>query len=152
MEDLQTRGLLVRSGRDRIAVSSDAGTVPAGLEDLVLAYLSQLDDAVVELLQAQAVLGSSATLEELAGVPHVPAGAAEDGCWCGCVRWVCGGAGRSTPRPAAGGPRSPPRSAGSPMWSAADSPTSRLPRGAPMWLPPEPNIGLMADVCSVAAS
>jgi DNA-binding NarL/FixJ family response regulator len=58
----------------------------------VLAYLSQLDDALVELLQAQAVLGSSATLEELAGVLYVPAGAAEDGCWCGCVRWVCGGA------------------------------------------------------------
>lgn len=78
MEDLQTRGLLVRSGRDRIAVSSDAGTVPAGLEDLVLAHLSQLDDAVVELLQAQAVLGPSATLKELAGVLYVPAGAAEE--------------------------------------------------------------------------
>lgn len=78
VEDLQTRGLLVRSGPDRIGVSSDPGTVPAGLEDLVLAYLEQLDDAVLELLQAQAVLGPSATLEELAGVLYVPTGIARE--------------------------------------------------------------------------
>src|SRR3954468_21950473 len=71
-------GLLVRSGPDRIGVSSDPGTVPAGLEDLVLAYLEQLDDAVLELLQAQAVLGPSATLEELAGVLYVPTGIARE--------------------------------------------------------------------------
>ena len=78
VEDLRSRGLLVRSGPDRIGVSSDPGTVPAGLEDLVLTHLGQLDDAVLELLQAQAVLGRSATLEELAAVLYVPAGTAEE--------------------------------------------------------------------------
>jgi DNA-binding CsgD family transcriptional regulator len=78
MEELQNRGLLVRWDPDRIGVSSDPGTVPAGLEELVLAYLGQLDDSVLELLQAQAVLGSSATLEELAGVLYVSAAAAEE--------------------------------------------------------------------------
>jgi DNA-binding CsgD family transcriptional regulator len=78
LEDLQDRGLLVRWDPDRIGVSSDPGTVPAGLEDVVLTHLGQLDDAVLELLQAQAVLGPSATLEELAGVLYIPAEAAEE--------------------------------------------------------------------------
>ena len=70
LRDLAGRGALRRNG-ERVDVGSGAA-VPVALEDAVRGHLAELGDAERELLQALAVFGPSAALDELAAVLYEP--------------------------------------------------------------------------------
>ena len=70
LRDLAGRGALRRDG-ERVGVGSGAA-VPVALEDAVRGHLAELGDTERELLQALAVFGPSAALDELAAVLYEP--------------------------------------------------------------------------------
>lgn len=80
LRDLRARGALTRVGGEVDVAPGEAG-VPAGLEEVVRGHLAELGDAVLELLQALAVLGPSATVDELAAMLYCPRDAAAATAW-----------------------------------------------------------------------
>lgn len=70
---LEAGGFLDRSGAGTIELTGDPPPNPEGLAALLRGHLNQLDESVAELLGAMTVLGSRASLDDLAAMSYLSA-------------------------------------------------------------------------------